>query len=260
MKWSYVTRWIFDKPLKIRTILHTYEVEKCLGLGAYGMIYLCSDTWSGKKYVVKQLRPSKGKKQRERERFKEEIQLLRQLDNRSIPALIDEFIFEKQPYYVMEYIPGDNIEDLLFFQNQRFTELDALKRMGQLLSIIKYLHQHHIFHTDIRPPNVIVSEGKVHLIDFGLAKKVPEDNDKAVSNYRQDDYYDFGQMILFLLYSNFKGKKSKKRTWLEELTLHPETVKLLKKLLGISDPYKKVDEIENDLLVAMDALKENENV
>ena len=258
MKWSYLTRWIFDKPLKSGTSLTIYEVKKCLGLGAYGIIYLCTDNHSGKKYVVKQLRPSKGKKQRERERFKDEAELLRKIEYPAIPALVDEFKINNQHYYVMEYVDGDNIEDLLFFHNQKFTEIEALQLMKQLLSIISYLHQHNIFHTDIRPPNVIVKQGKVHLIDFGLA--VVEDNEKAVSHYRQDDYYDYGQMILFLLYSNFKGKKSKKRTWLEELILHSETVKLLKKLLGISDPYNNVDEIEKDLLVAMEALKENESV
>lgn len=255
MKWSYLTRWIFDKPLKNGTSLNMYEVKKSLGVGAYGMIYLCTDNHTGKKYVVKQLRPSRGKKQHERERFKDEAELLRRIDHHAIPSLIDEFRIENQHYYVMEYVDGDNIEDLLFFQNQGFTELEALNMMKQLLSIISYLHHLNIFHTDIRPPNVLVREGAVHLIDFGLANQIEEDDVKAVSNYRQGDYYDFGQMILFLLYSNFKGKKSKKRTWLEELTLHPATVDLLKKLLGISEPYRNGNEIENDLERVMEALK-----
>ncbi|SLK34567.1 protein kinase [Mycobacteroides abscessus subsp. abscessus] len=254
MKWRYVTRLIFDKPIKNGTNLNRYTLEKCLGVGAYGMIYLCTDKHSGKKYVVKQLRPSKGKKQRERERFKDEAELLRKINHDAIPSLIDEFGIDNQHYYVMEYVDGDNIEDLLFFQNQKFTELETLNMMKQLLSIINYLHQQNIFHTDIRPPNVIVKQERVHLIDFGLANRVNEDKEKAVSNYRQDDYYDFGQMILFLLYSNFKGKKSKKRTWLEELTLHPATVQFLKKLLGISDPYRNGEEIENDLETVMEAL------
>lgn len=256
MKWSYLTRWYFDRPLKAGTRLNTYEVEKCLGLGAYGMIYLCKETCSGKKYVVKQLRPSKGRKQQERDRFKDEIQLLSKINHHLVPPLTGEFCIENQYYYVMEYVEGDNIEDLLFFHNRKFTELDALNLMKQLLSIIKYLHQHNIFHTDIRPPNVIVHQGKVHLIDFGLAKQVSE-RDKNISNYRQDDYYDFGQMILFLLYSTFKGKKSKRRTWIEELSLHPATVKFLKKLLGISDPFANMAEIEKDLEAAIGILQEN---
>lgn len=258
MKWSYLTRWIFDKPLKSGTSLNIYEVKKCLGLGAYGIIYLCTDNRSGKKYVVKQLRPSKGKKQRERERFKDEAELLRKIDYPAIPALVDEFKINNQHYYVMEYVDGDNIEDLLFFHNQKFTEIEALQIMKQLLSILSYLHKHNIFHTDIRPPNVIVKQEKVHLIDFGLA--VVEDNEKAVRNYRQDDYYDCGQMILFLMYSQFKGKKSKKRTWLEELSLHPETVILLKKMLGIAEPYTNVNEIEKDLNNALEALKEPKSI
>lgn len=96
----------------------------------------------------------------------------------------------------------------------------------------------------------------MYLIDFGLAKRVDIDNLKEVSNSRQDDYYDFGQMLLFLLYSNFKGKKGKKRTWLEELTLHPATVQLLKRLLGISIHYSSGVEIEKDLDNALAILKE----
>ncbi|WP_303981728.1 serine/threonine protein kinase [Niallia circulans] len=255
MKWSYLTRWIFDRPHKKGTTLYTYEVEKCLGLGAYGIIYLCKDRM-GKKYVVKQLRPSKGKKQRERMRFKDEGELLRKIDCHAIPSLLDVFTIEKHPYYVMEYINGENIEDLLFFQKQKFTEFESLRMMKQLLSIINYLHDHHIYHTDIRPPNVILKQKKVYLIDFGLAKRVDIDNLKEVSNSRQDDYYDFGQMLLFLLYSNFKGKKGKKHTWLEELTLHPATVQLLKRLLGISIHYSSGVEIEKDLDNALAILKE----
>lgn len=251
MKWRYITRWMLDRPHKIGTLLNQNKVEKTLGLGAYGIIYLCTETGTDKPYVVKQLRPSKRKKERERERFKRETQFLRNIDHPSIPALVDEFMIEGGLYYVMEYVEGDNLEELLFLYDQEYTELEALSMMKQLLSIISSLHQQRIFHTDIRPPNVIICQEKVYLLDFGLAIQVDGDNENEMNHYRQDDYYDFGQMILFLLYSQFHGKRSRKLTWLDELTLHPATVLLLKRLLGISEPYSNMREIEEDLQSAI---------
>ncbi|KAB7665869.1 serine/threonine protein kinase [Bacillus sp. B1-b2] len=254
MKWNHLTRWIFDTIHKPGTIIGTYKIIKCLGKGGYGIIYLCTDT-KGEKFVLKQLRPSKKKKTKEQIRFKEEGKLLMSIDCPAIPGFIQDLDWENQYYYVMEYIKGDNIEEVLFFQDGKFTEKETLLLMCKLLDIMNYLHSHLIFHTDIRPPNVILNEEKLYLIDFGLAKKLSAQEVKEIHNRKQDDFFDFGQMILFMLYSLYTGKKSRKKSWLEELTLTPELEYLLKGLLGITKEYENIEMIHNDLQAAIESVK-----
>lgn len=109
----------------------------------------------------------------------------------------------------MQLIEGENIEELLFFQKQPFTELMALQLLSQLLGIVEYLHDRFIFHSDIRTPNIIINDGSLCLIDFGLAKQLTPEETEEIKIRKQDDFFDLGETLLFLLYSQYKGKKKK---------------------------------------------------
>ncbi|MBT2757978.1 protein kinase [Mesobacillus foraminis] len=252
MKWTRIIKSLYDRPIKKGVLLgDSYIIEKCLGMGGYGITYQCVLKDTQDRYVLKQLRPSKSKRTYERERFKQEVELLRKINHKRIPNLVDYFMIDGQSYYVMNKIDAPNLEDLLFLQKSEFTELESLILANKLLSILDYLHENLIFHSDIRPPNVLVKDGEVFLIDFGLAKKIsPKDID--IESRRQDDFFDLGECLLFLLYSQFKGKPSKKRSWLEELSIGKETENIIKRLLGINEVYSTTDHIREDLVKAID--------
>ncbi|MGR0119883.1 serine/threonine-protein kinase [Bacillus halotolerans] len=246
---------LFDRPLKNGLLLNNqYKIEECLGMGGYGLVYVCTDVHTQTPYVLKQLRPTKAKKQKERVRFQQEIGLLKSINHPQIPAFIEDFSIDGQAYYVMQLVEGDNIEELLFFQKQPFTELMALQLVSQLLDIVEYLHERLIFHTDIRTPNIMMNHGNVYLIDFGLAKQLSHEEDEELKLRKQDDFFDLGETLLFLLYSQYKGKKKKNATWLEELTLTKEVTLLLKKLLGIDEEYQHTASIREDLKRAIQSV------
>ncbi|MEC1154489.1 serine/threonine protein kinase [Cytobacillus horneckiae] len=255
MYWKKIIQSIYDRPLKHDVILkNSYRIDKCLGTGGYGIIYQCTDVKAQKRYVLKQLRPSKARRKKETERFLKEVELMKSFKHKQIPELFDSFTMGDQTFYVMELIDGINLEDWLFTQDEQFSELEALKLISQLLYILEYLHAHHIFHSDIRPPNIILMNNEVYLIDFGLAKKVSTENIDELKARRQDDFFDLGECLLFLLYSNFKEKTNRQRSWMEELTLSTETQILIKKLLGICEVYQDAQKIRRDLQQAIHTL------
>lgn len=259
MKWKRLKEFMYDRYHKRGVILHEkYKIEDHLGTGGYGIIYLCRDIQTNKSYVLKQLRPSKAKKLKEKQRFQYEVKLLKSINHIQIPQLFDYFLIDGQAYYVMQFIKGKNLEEVLFEEKQTYTELDALVLMEKLLNILDYLHDKQIFHSDIRPPNLIVNNDNVYLIDFGLAKQLSPENKEAIRMKKQDDFFDLGDCLLFILYSQFKGKKSKTKSWLEELTLNRNTVLLLKRLLGISEEYPDTSSIRIDLQKAINSIC-NEN-
>lgn len=108
----------------------------------------------------------------------------------------------------------------------------ALQLMSQPLDIVEYLHERLIFHSDIRTPNIMMNHGNVCLIDFGLAKQLSREEDEELKLRKRDDFFDLGETLLFLLYSQYKGKKKKNATWLEELTLTKEVTLFAEKIIG----------------------------
>ncbi|WP_415273270.1 serine/threonine protein kinase [Bacillus siamensis] len=247
MALKQLKKLLFDRPLQNGvTLHHQYRIEECLGMGGYGLVYLCTDILTQTPYVLKQQRPTKAKKEKEKVRFQQKIKLLKSIHYPQIPDFIDDFIIDGQAYYVMQLIEGENIEELLFSKN---SHLQSSWRYScfQLLRIVEYLHDRFIFHSDIRTPNIIINDGRLCLIDFGLAKQLTPEETEEIKIRKQDDFFDLGETLLFLLYSQYKGKKKKNGTWLEELTLTNEITLLLKKLLGIDEEYQHTAFIREDL-------------
>jgi serine/threonine-protein kinase len=232
-----LTRWIYDRPLEEGAVVaNKYQIRKCIGMGSYGIAYLSFDLRAKKLCVIKQLRPSKARFKRERKRFASEIELMKRLQYPCMPRYLDDFHFKSHSFYVMTYIAGENLEEQLFSKKKRFQEKEALLLIRDVAEIVIDLHNRHIFHSDLRIPNIVLAEDNVYLIDFGLAIIHSDEGEDAVK-LRQDDYYDLGDLLLFLLYSDFTPKTKKALPWTEELNLKAETKVLLKRLLGIEEKF-----------------------
>lgn len=181
-----------------------YQVEKVLGDGSYGIVYLCIEVNTKQKFVVKQLR--KSKKKENQELYKQEISILRKLDHPSIPKLSETFTYENNKFFSMTFMDGVNLEDSLFKKKKKFNEKDALLFFKKLVKLVSFIHDQGIAHRDLRIPNVIIHHNQPYLIDFGLAELFKSDNKKEMV---QDDFYDLGDFLLFILYSTFDDKSKK---------------------------------------------------
>ena len=228
-------------------------------MGSYGIVYLCKDLKTKENTVVKQLRPSKRRNKKEIELFENEISVLRRLNHQNIPVLYETFSLDKHLFYAMSFIDGDNLEDEIFYHKKTFNEREALGILAQLLELVDYLHNKDIYHQDLRIPNLLLKNTELFLIDFGLAKHGVVNEQSPSSSQKQEwiqemklqDYYDLGEILLYLLYTTYTSKNKKALPWTEELSLEKETVHLLKRLLQINEPYTNTSEIAADLQAAM---------
>ncbi|MCH1625737.1 protein kinase domain-containing protein [Ferdinandcohnia quinoae] len=251
-------QFFVDKPFKEGTIINNhYEVVRVIGTGSYGIVYLCKDLRSQKNRVIKQLRPSKHRSKKEVELFEIETSFLRTLNHKKMPILYETFTNNEDFFYVMSYIEGDNLEDQIFYTKKTFNEKESLQILEQLLELVDYLHQKNIYHQDLRIPNILLKNNELFLIDFGLSKLGKAVESAHSLKMKQQDYYDLGEILLYLLYTTYTSKYKKALPWTEELSLENETVHLLKRLLQINEPYSTIKDISDDLHAA---LKANEKV
>ncbi|MRH41182.1 protein kinase [Aquibacillus halophilus] len=257
-----IYRLLTDRRYKQGDLLvDKYQVELALGMGSYGMTYLCKNVENEQMCVIKQMTKSK-KQTVMHEQYKHETQILAQLDHPNIPTFYERFVHGKYHFFSMEYIEGRNLEDVLFADKLTFTERESLILTRDLLTIVDYVHSMGMIHGDVRIPNVILQNNQTYIIDFGLAElfrqstQINKDNLKEKLGLLREDYFDIGDLLLFLLYSNFDANVKKGRSWTEELTLHPRTTYCLKRLLSIGQPYSDTKAALSDVNHAIACLEE----
>lgn len=220
-----------------------YIIERPIGEGRYGLCFLARSDM-GEQVVIKKFKPSIFKKYSEKNVY--EAVILSKLNDKTIPELLG--VINQKGFYgfVLEFKHGCTVKDLLFKYKHKFTREEFFNIGIQLIKIIKYIHRNAVVHRDIRIPNVLINNGEVYLIDFGLARRA--DNNKYPYNL---DFSYLGDFLLYLLYSSFEIKeKHKKLPWYKELTLTSEQKLFLKKLLRIELAYENIDEIETNFIKA----------
>ncbi|WP_163971111.1 serine/threonine protein kinase [Oceanobacillus halotolerans] len=252
---------MLDRQYSINeTLAGKYKIKEVLRNGSYGIIYLCLDLDSGRKCVVKQMR--KSKKKENEQNYKQETAILNMLNHSCIPKLMQTFTYQNNQFFSMEFIEGQNLESILFDLKKQYDEKDCLVLFKELATITCYIHGKGIVHGDIRIPNVIINKDRLYVIDFGLAHDLNTDylNKETEKKLVQEDFYDLGEFLLFLLYSTYDDKSKKDQPWTEELILHSKTTSILKRLLQIDEPYRSDKEILKDIDQAIKNLSSNNSL
>ncbi|RAI94648.1 serine/threonine-protein kinase [Paenibacillus pabuli] len=240
-----------DRPRRKGTkIAGRYTIYDLLGMGSYGLTYLCTDEQTGQDVALKESKPSKGKLAVRL--LDREADVMNRIEHPAIPQLLDVFTYRARSYIVTEYILGETLEQCIFEQGRKYTEQDCLELVKQLLAPIVHVHEQGYIHGDVRIPNVILRDGQVHLIDFGLARRMgepllpelkrrmrelPEPEDELAAP--DQDLQDLGHFLLFMLYSAYEPEKGRKpASWQEELKLTPGVRDMLERLLGLRPGYE----------------------
>ncbi|MGF9711949.1 serine/threonine-protein kinase [Paenibacillus sp. JMULE4] len=255
--------WI-DYPWKEGLLLaDRYEIIEFLGEGSYGLTYLCQDTVRGDKVVVKQAKPSKGK--RSRHLLEREMAILERLRHPNIPGCRGSFWHNKHLCMAVDWVEGHTVEDLLFEQNRGFSERESLEWIVRLMSIVRFVHAQGYVHLDIRIPNVMIRNGEPVLIDFGLARRVGDVDGSDTDMNEQSgirrtpevksDLYAVGHFLLFMLYLSYEERPGQlEKDWQEELSLTSHTRKIVRRLLQIEPPYEDASSLIRDLKQALRTL------
>ena len=154
-----------------------YRVRREVGRGGMGAVYLAerSDDQYQKEVALKVLPAWSGGGRRRLQRFLEERQILAALDHPGIARLLDGGVTaDGMPWFAMEYINGQPIDQ--YSDALRLPIEKRLELFCDVCSAVQYAHRHLVVHRDLKPSNILVSaEGRVALLDFGIARLVDED-------------------------------------------------------------------------------------
>ncbi|NLB94505.1 MAG: serine/threonine protein kinase [Armatimonadetes bacterium] len=151
-----------------------YEIERELGRGASGIVYLASDKALNRQVALKVLTLPQSIQGVERtqalERFVREARAAAAISHPSVPQIYDAGSMAGKCYIAMEYCHGTNLRDMLRMQGP-LAEPTALSVIRQVLDALQAAHRLGICHRDVKPDNVIVlSDGRTKLMDFGVAR------------------------------------------------------------------------------------------
>lgn len=179
--------------LKIGDYLQNrYRIVRQLGQGGMGAVYEAEDTQLfGKTVALKEIlnnlenMPDEKQRERFRRAFEKEARLLTHLQNDAFPKVMGYFQEIDRQFLVMELIEGDDLGKRLEKQKRAFLFEEVILWADQLLDALDYLHSFKptIIHRDIKPQNIkLTSQGKIKLLDFGIAKDVSGETILTFSN------------------------------------------------------------------------------
>src|ERR1700680_4156392 len=149
--------------------LGPYEIQSPLGAGGMGEVYRARDTRLGRDVAIKVLPAAFSRDQDRLRRFEQEARAAAALNHPNILAVYDIGTYEDSPYLVTELLEGETLG-----QRIQARPVPARKATEYALQIVRGLaaaHDKGIVHRDLKPDNIFITrDGRVKLLDFGLAK------------------------------------------------------------------------------------------
>jgi len=268
-----------------------YEITELLGEGGMAFVYKALDKELQRYVAIKTLKPSYVGQESFVERFKREAQVASNINNPNIVQIFDWGI-EDVPYFVMEYVEGNSLTQILAKKKQ-LSISDVIYIGSRVANGLHAAHSNGLVHRDIKPGNILItSEGKVKVTDFGIVAIQNESSDitktgsvlgtatyispeqaKGEPVSRQSDLYSLGIVLYELLLGKppFEGE-SPVSIATKHLTDKPEKLsgkrndipkglenailKLLSK--NSSDRFKSAEDLRAVLIQQNSVLKKQE--
>jgi serine/threonine protein kinase len=175
-------RELFD-ALKTAVEGH-YRVTDMLGRGGMGAVFLAEDLRLGRTVAVKVLRPDLASETAFVGRFEREARIAARLDHANIIPIYSVEEVNGLHYFVMKYIAGKSLDDLLKDGPLALPHGQAI--LWQVACGLGHAHQRGVIHRDVKPSNIMIDEGGRALVtDFGISKALHQDT----------QYTSTGQMV-----------------------------------------------------------------
>jgi len=147
-----------------------YDVEGPLGEGGMALVFLATDVKHDRQVAVKVLRPELAASLGA-ERFLREITVTAKLQHPHILPLYDSGDADGLLYYVMPFVEGESLADLVEREKQLSID-EAIRITKEVAGALGHAHSYGLIHRDIKPENIMMSGGHAIVADFGIAKAV----------------------------------------------------------------------------------------
>ena len=192
--------------LAIGTQVSDFEIIGLIGEGGFGIVYLARDVTLDRIVALKEFMPASFagridgvrvavRAANHRSTFeaglKSFINESKMLAKFAHPALVEVFRFWEgngTAYMAMRLYRGETLRQVLAKGEENFTEDHIAQTMGPIFDALEMLHREQVFHRDIAPDNIIVSDGRSVLLDFGSARKIIGDATQALTTVLKPGY------------------------------------------------------------------------
>ncbi|MDP3911585.1 MAG: serine/threonine-protein kinase [Gemmatimonadales bacterium] len=155
-----------------------YTVITTVGRGGNATLFGALDP-SGRKVAIKVLHPELAVSVAA-DRFLREIRYAAQLDHPHIAPLLDSGETDYLLWFVMPFVPGETLREAM--RRQRMLPIDgAVRAATEVLEALTHAHDQGLAHRDIKPDNIVCSEGGAMLVDFGIARAIASSGEDRVT-------------------------------------------------------------------------------
>jgi eukaryotic-like serine/threonine-protein kinase len=194
-----------------------YELEERVGSGGMSTVYRAHDRMLERKVALKILHQRFNEDDEYVERFRREARAVAQLAHPNIVTVIDRGEEAGRQFIVFEYVEGDDLKQVI--EKAGPLPIDQVVELGsEIAAALAFAHERGIVHRDVKPQNVLLSEGRAKVTDFGIARSLDVDHGATqtgtvlgTSNYiapeqasgqpidDRSDVYSFGVVLFELL-------------------------------------------------------------
>jgi serine/threonine-protein kinase len=156
-----------------------YAFERELGRGGMAVVYLARDLRHDRPVAFKVLHPELAASLGP-ERFQREVRLAARLQHPHILSVHDSGAADGRLWFTMPFIEGESLRAKLDRERQLPVEV-ALRIAREAADALDYAHRHGVIHRDVKPENILLSEGHALVADFGIAQALGESTDRLTN-------------------------------------------------------------------------------